>query len=849
MRANPGDIFATPHGRQVRLDTKIADGGEGTVFNIVGDSNVVAKTYHNSIEKNLADKLAAMTCYGRVNPALFEFAAWPKELLLDKSHTAVVGFLMQKFVGYRSIHQLYGPKDRQTYFPDADWGFLVHAALNCSIAFEAIHSRGHVIGDVNHSNVFVNNTAMVKLIDCDSMGMRDVNRWFPCSEVGVVDFTAPELQGVSLTGIQRTQNHDLFGLAVIIFHLLLCRHPFMGVLRVPNSFESPEIGSSIASSDFAYSQSRQTKLIPVKNWPLLDCLSSDIAELFERAFDAPAPGAPPQRPAAKAWADSLRRFEKSLKKCSKNGGHRYYAKNKDCPWCSIISSRGYDFFVTADSTLSAWSPEKADITRLLAALRSLLAISDELKESGAPFRPRLPTPLPCRSIECPTSPGPPPDENTLPAGLSDKPVLPMVVLAPPKFFPYPSEPKPKVLRPPEMLIRKVAEPFWTRVSNNARSFWQRGENLLILLFVLILSLILPGFFGTAVIVYSSITLFTLWRTYDQLRREDLDIYFKWREECRLMQEAHSKQVAKQAECYEAEKVAWQTKCEEIRSLNEPILEEHERQLKQMEEHRRTKQAELETQWEADNHLVLERWRRQLQVEKINWVSRKAEYDRLHSEYLKNRKILADEREKRRLAVEALTREVASLEASLNNQDLHEIERLKQSLSVTTESFNGKWVPLQQQFKDEVKASENIEQQLEDFLRIQPLPRDLTGVGPVLYNSLISAGITSAAECNLKDLLNVHGIGEKKAAVMMKWADEMKRAFKPRKNSVPTPQRLRINAKFGTLTAKLAAELESQSSMQTQKLNQARQSVRQKHSALITLKQTLTQAKVDYSPFN
>ena len=51
---------------------------------------------------------------------------------------------------------------------------------------------------------------------------------FPC-EVGVAHFTPPELAGRNLHELQRTTNHDCFGLAVLIFHLLfLGRHPYAG---------------------------------------------------------------------------------------------------------------------------------------------------------------------------------------------------------------------------------------------------------------------------------------------------------------------------------------------------------------------------------------------------------------------------------------------------------------------------------------------------------------------------------------------------------------------------------------------------------------------------------------------
>src|SRR5205814_7863741 len=67
------------------------------------------------------------------------------------------------------------------------------------------------------------------LIDCDSFEITDGKTVFPCM-VGVPTYTPPELQGQSFQGVRRTKQHDAFGLAVLIFHMLfLGRHPFAGI--------------------------------------------------------------------------------------------------------------------------------------------------------------------------------------------------------------------------------------------------------------------------------------------------------------------------------------------------------------------------------------------------------------------------------------------------------------------------------------------------------------------------------------------------------------------------------------------------------------------------------------------
>ena len=125
---------------------------------------------------------------------------------------------------------------------------MVRAATNLARAFGQIHAASHVIGDVNHGNALIGKDGTAVLIDCDSIQVRDRSRTFAC-DVGTPLFTPPELQGKTFRGLHRTENHDRFGLAVLIFHLLFQgRHPFAGVYA---DGEMP-LERAIAESRFAY---------------------------------------------------------------------------------------------------------------------------------------------------------------------------------------------------------------------------------------------------------------------------------------------------------------------------------------------------------------------------------------------------------------------------------------------------------------------------------------------------------------------------------------------------------------------------------------------------------------------
>ena len=115
------------------------------------------------------------------------------------------------------------------HFPEVDFRFLIHTATNIARAFAIVHEHGHVVGDVSRSehDLLVGPDGTVMLIDCNLFQI-SAAELFTC-DVGVPLFTPPELQSENFRGLRRTANHDRFGVAVLLFHLLFMgRHPFAG---------------------------------------------------------------------------------------------------------------------------------------------------------------------------------------------------------------------------------------------------------------------------------------------------------------------------------------------------------------------------------------------------------------------------------------------------------------------------------------------------------------------------------------------------------------------------------------------------------------------------------------------
>ena len=93
-----------------------------------------------------------------------------------------------------------------------------------------MHATGAVVGDLNESNVLVDASANVALVDCDSFQIIDDDGVLHACPVGKPEFTPPELHGIELADGQRHPSADVFALSVLVSLLLReGRHPFAGV--------------------------------------------------------------------------------------------------------------------------------------------------------------------------------------------------------------------------------------------------------------------------------------------------------------------------------------------------------------------------------------------------------------------------------------------------------------------------------------------------------------------------------------------------------------------------------------------------------------------------------------------
>jgi uncharacterized protein YkwD/tRNA A-37 threonylcarbamoyl transferase component Bud32 len=306
-------------------------GGEGEIYQVL-DSPLVAKIYYEEkLKPDHQKKLPILleTAEKLTIPKRNSFQiAWCVDLVYDSpKRNRIIGFLMQ-FVPGEKIVKAYNPQERQKYFPHFNYGYLHQIAINLAKVFQEIHKHNIVMGDVNESNFLVTDYAEVILIDIDSVQIYDTreSKHYKCT-VGTTGYKPPELESYERV---RKPEHDLYGLGVLIYKLLMGgMDPF------------PEVEGEKSS---VYKHPRLA--LP------FETLHPQVRYLMQ-LFTNDGYKNPQKRPTAESWVLALQEAEESLKRCSNNERHYYQQHLQKCIWCerawelkkdTFLPKLGYKFY-------------------------------------------------------------------------------------------------------------------------------------------------------------------------------------------------------------------------------------------------------------------------------------------------------------------------------------------------------------------------------------------------------------------------------------------------------------------------------------------------------------------------
>lgn len=311
------------------LGPAIGRGGQGVVYDLPNAPGFAAKRYYNPPDPPTRRHLHHLIAHA--SPRLMAMAAWPAGLHVTSAGESLL--VMPEIPQAREIHDFYGPASRERHFPGATWADCLHVAEQVAATVAEVHAAGFIVADLNEQNFLVSQDLKVTLIDCDSLMSRNDGQttfggpyrdeWLP-----------PELIGVDFSSIERTQNHDNFALAMMLFRILMQgRHPFVGV---PITAAAPDDVEVIRTHQFVYSGLSSTMVVP-ESAPNLSILPKRLQEMFNLAFGIEGRR---RRPDAKEWQATLALTWKSRRECSADPARHVYAGHLgECPWCDLEPPR------------------------------------------------------------------------------------------------------------------------------------------------------------------------------------------------------------------------------------------------------------------------------------------------------------------------------------------------------------------------------------------------------------------------------------------------------------------------------------------------------------------------------
>ncbi|MBN3458864.1 hypothetical protein JNN96_33035 [Mycobacterium sp. DSM 3803] len=336
-------VFRLSDGSIVTLGAVLARAGEGTIHEVAGRPDRVAKIFHPDLKELAAkrNKVAAMVASppeNMIQPDGFVVLTWPLHTI---EGDGMSGYIMSRIdtANAVEIHSVSNPAGRLNPLPSAPqwtphitWHHLVSVAANLCLAVETVHKVNAVIGDFQERNILVNDTTRVTLVDCDSMQFTDARgHQFLCG-VGRPEFTAPELAWRDLSVTAREKPSDLFALAVHIHQLLMGgNHPFQRGAWSGGG-EQPDALTLAKTGQWAGGPGSALRTHPLA--PPIDFLPDRLQTLFVRAFTDGArnPGA---RPTAAEWRHELHAVR--VGSCAR--GHQVPIETERCPWCTIDDER------------------------------------------------------------------------------------------------------------------------------------------------------------------------------------------------------------------------------------------------------------------------------------------------------------------------------------------------------------------------------------------------------------------------------------------------------------------------------------------------------------------------------
>lgn len=222
------EVFLLPNATKGVLGSYLGGGGEGEVYALDDHAPLAIKVFSDTEQRKL--KLSKLEAQLQImHRVRSECIHWPKALVCNQLNEPI-GYVMRRVNAGIPLSKLGHSMLWKEFFPDINRGLIARMLSRLILVVEDLHKNNIIIGDINMHNILVSSDLeTIHLIDTDSMQITHQQSVYRCT-VGSPGLTPNELQGMRFEDTDRTIESDIFGLAIVIFQvLMLGRHPYDAV--------------------------------------------------------------------------------------------------------------------------------------------------------------------------------------------------------------------------------------------------------------------------------------------------------------------------------------------------------------------------------------------------------------------------------------------------------------------------------------------------------------------------------------------------------------------------------------------------------------------------------------------
>lgn len=319
-------------------DLPFTQGGQGALY-LSNDRRSVIKLYHTANPTRVAilRKIIGEYNVTQADPSAKDLFAWPNAIIQKPK----LGVRMSN-VNFRSEHKpltwWLGVKAFKRLGPEIRGNWLDRTRVASGMARIAwkLHGSGLCHSDFSGDN-FLANVARQQaiLIDLDALVVPGV---LPPEMLGTGDYMAPEIVSRASTDstVRPSIYTDLHSLAVLLYELLLMRHPLKGPKQHDPDSEQDDI-LALGEKALYIEDPEDRSNRPADPFQGAWLLGDEVEALMRRAFTTGL-RTPTQRPLAAEWGDALVRMSDQIIPCSnENCPGKAFVLLRDrpgvCPWC------------------------------------------------------------------------------------------------------------------------------------------------------------------------------------------------------------------------------------------------------------------------------------------------------------------------------------------------------------------------------------------------------------------------------------------------------------------------------------------------------------------------------------